>query len=261
MEEKDFTQIELHLQNRLPATDRQAFEKRAATDPEFADELAFQTEVAAAVRHSEFARLKNLLREEDRQMLAENPASQKKEGRIVTSPFGRRWAAAAAAAVFVLAFGGWWLFLRETPERLFAQNFEAYPNVLADKYGSLKTRGGPKPSNPVDEAFWNLEAKNYALASDQFADLADEKKDADLTFWQGQALAADGKKEEAVRILEPFATNSESMFYGAAHWYLALAFLNADDVPNAKIWLEKITTDPLAAERKKEATALLKKLD
>lgn len=259
MEEKEYTQIERHLNNRLSAADREALEKRAAADPELADELAFQTEMAAAVRHAEYDRLKNLLREDDQLLHAENPASAKKTGRVVGSSFGR-WAM-AAAAMLVLGVGGWWLFLRETPQKLFTDNFVAYENVLAEELGGLLVRGKSKPENPIDEAFWNLDEKNYPLAADQFARLVIEKKEPRLTFWQGQALAAAGQKTEAIRLLEPFATDSKSPLYGAAHWYLALAFLNANDLPNAKIWLTKIGADPLADEFKTKAADLLKKLD
>ena len=254
MEEKDFTQIERLLQGKLTAADQAAAKQKATADPVFADELAFQTQVARVVVFEENERLKNLLRADDAQL----QATEKPTARIV--PF--RVSRLAAAAVFaLLIFGAWWIFLRQTPEKLFAASFKPYENVLFDEYGGLTERGENQSKTPIDQAFSDLKTKNYAAAANEFSKLASEKSDARFHFYEAQSLAADGKTQEAIALFQPFATDKNSIFYGPANWNIALAHLKNGDAANAKNWLTKITTDSSLNYKKKEAAALLEKLN
>ncbi len=230
-----------------------------ATDAAFAAEVEFQKMAAEAVRAAERLRLKNLLREEDRLMDGGPAKKIPATARVVRLNPIRYWA--AAASLIAVAFCGWWLFLRETPEKLFATEFSPYENILTHQYPTLAQRETAMVKTDVGEAFSLLETQKYPEAAAAFAALAASKNEPRFRFWQGQALAAGGKTKEALDLFAPFAADSKSEFYSAAHWNIALAHLRAGDKVNARNWLEKIGSDPLVIEKKEEAAALLRKLD
>lgn len=248
-----------HLQGLLSEADELAILERAAADPDFANELDFQKKAAQAIRDVEYLRMKKILRDEDA-LLNKNTKNDEAPvagGRTVPMNNWKRWAAAAAIAA--LTFSGWWLFLRQTPEKLFALEFKPYENILADEYG-LTERADIKAMADVERAFFQLKEKKYALAAAEFEHLVGAKKDPRFQFWQAQALAADGHPEAAISLLKNFVADPKSTLYGAAHWYIALSYLRAGDEANARNYLEKVVSDPLIFERKKEAAALLEKL-
>ncbi len=246
-----------YLQEQLSETDKQALRQRAATDPAFSAELDFQKKAAQAVRDAEYLRLKKMLRDEDA-LLKKSEKHAGATGRTVHLNSWKRYA--AAAAMIAVCFSGWWLFVRETPQKMFAAAFTPYENVLSDEYGGPTERETVKLINDVEQAFLDLKDKKYPLAAASFERLVGTKNDPRFKFWQAQALAADDKADVAIPLLENFTADPKSTFYGAAHWYLALAYLQAGDAANAKNWLEKLVADPLIFERKKEAAELLGKL-
>ena len=258
------TLIPEFLQDQLSDADKNAIRSQAATDKLFSEEIEFQKKAAQAIRDAEYLRMKKILQHEDKlEKQAESDAKESVNGKKNDTKFAllTNWKKYAVAALFAtVCFSGWWLFLRQTPEKLFVAEFKPYENILANEYGMVE-RDEMKAKTEVDQAFFDLKQRKYAIAAAEFDHLAAGKTDPRFKFWQAQALAADGQSGSAISILKKFADDPKSPFFGAAHWYIALAYLRVGDSPNAKNWLEKITGDPAIFERKKEAAELLKKLD
>ena len=72
------------------------------------------------------------------------------------------------------------------------------------------------------------------------------------------------KSKEAIEILLPIATEIEKGDYDLsqkANWYLALAYLNTDEIEKAKSQLYMISQDDAFTFKKEEAAEILKKLN
>src|ERR1041385_2316869 len=93
------------------------------------------------------------------------------------------WKPLAAAAAIIMAVAFIFLFSRsESPEQLFARNFEPYPNVFEPTQ-----RGVDATSDKRATAFSMYEQKNYAAAATLFSELLAQKEEPELLLLLGNA--------------------------------------------------------------------------
>lgn len=144
------------------------------------------------------------------------------------------WKPMAAAAAVIIAVAFIFLFTRsETPEQLYAHNFEPYPNVFEPTQ-----RGVDATTDNRATAFAMYEQKNYAEAAKLFSDLLSQKEEPELLLLLGNANMALGRDDEAknnfLTLIRDFDELDEQ-----AKWYLSLCYLKSGESEKAKvIWGE-----------------------
>jgi hypothetical protein len=150
--------------------------------------------------------------------------------RMVRNP----WVVIATAAV--IAIGIFSILLiqqKESPEELFARNFEPYPNVFEPTQ-----RGDNGTTDKRASAFAMYEQKNYEGAAALFNELISEKKEPEILLLLGNANMVLNRDEEAknnfLTLIRDFDGLDEQ-----AKWFLSLVYLKSGESEKAKlIWEE-----------------------
>jgi len=144
------------------------------------------------------------------------------------------WKPMAAAAAVLLTVTFIFLFNRsESPEELFARNFEPYPNVFEPTQ-----RGNDSNADKRASAFAMYEQGKYAEAATLFNQLLSEKKEPEILLLLGNANMVLNHDEEAknnfLTLVRDFDGLDEQ-----AKWFLSLVYLKSGEREKAKlIWEE-----------------------
>ena len=235
--------IQAYWKNKLDKEGKVEFDHLFETDPEFRKEVEFHQDMNAAFSAMDRERVKRKLQEFETQINAEQ--QQKKY---------KWWLAAACILVIVgvsltTFFGG-----SETPNQLYADYFEPYPNVIVPTVRNAETS---EEAN-VAAAFNYYDNRQYADAATAFYKLyqADSKDYA--FFYHSVSLMAVGNTQKAITTLESHRWNEPENYQTMTHWYLGLGYLKLQDKEKAITHLEKVanSSKPLA----KQAKEIIQKL-
>jgi len=146
-------------------------------------------------------------------------------------------AASIAAAFLILVVSTYLvtdIFSPADHEQLFAQNFQPYLNV-----GNATTRGLGEFQNEEQQAYAAYDSEHYEAAIIGFEKVLQEKDDAAMLLYLGNAYLAignTGKAEEQFKQL----INKDAGLVTQARWYLGLTYLKAGDVAQARVVLEEL---------------------
>lgn len=145
------------------------------------------------------------------------------------------WKPLAAAAAILLTVTFVFLFNRSaSPEELFAQNFEPYPNVFEPTQ-----RGVDGTADKRATAFAMYEQGNYAEAATLFGQLLSEKQEPELLLLLGNANMVLNRDEEAknnfLTLIRDFDGLDEQ-----AKWFLSLLYLKSGESVKAKVIWEEL---------------------
>ncbi|RMG31329.1 MAG: hypothetical protein D6730_01540 [Bacteroidetes bacterium] len=242
-----FEHIEAYLEGRLSEQERRSLEQQMATDAELARKVEHHRRVHEGLR--------SIARDELKAEIAAIQREMQGKVRPLFGPVAYRMAA-AVLLLFVLGIGYWWLALRPTPERLFAQHFA--PHELR-----LTHMGEPQQEEAALTAFRQayeagdfaraIEAGTHYLAQPDTA----RKADSLVLLGLGNACLAQGRAEEAVSYLEQLQDKYPS---DLGRWYLGLAYL-ADGRPQAaRQTFEALLADESSNFRKTEVQEILQRL-
>lgn len=146
----------------------------------------------------------------------------------------------AAAVVALVAISTVLVFqLNQTasPQDLFSQHFEPYPN----EFVSAK-RGDDLAANPLVQAFQNYDNEHYAAAIEGFNQIILEEENAMALFYLGNAQMAQNQTQAAIATFKRFLEISRDSVT-EAKWYLALSYLKENRVEEAKELLEELKGD------------------
>lgn len=99
---------------------------------------------------------------------------------------------------------------------------------------------------------------NYEKANLLFEDAYSNNRNSELLFYQGNALLASGKIEEAIQKFKTHLKTTDTLTQ-RSHWYLALAYLKNKDLKQARQQLEFLLNSG-EIFKEEEASSLLKKL-
>ena len=161
---------------------------------------------------------------------------------------------AAIAAILLIAFCFYFVFNSSINERqLFADYFEPSKNV------SIPILRSGKDLNTTTNAFLVYSEKDYEKASVLFEKAYDLTKNSELLFYEGNALLALGKTNEAITKFKEHLTFSD-ILSNRSHWYLALAYLQNKNLELAKKEL-KVYINSSETFKAEEAKSLLEKLE
>lgn len=205
---EDIELLEQYLAGTLEAGERARLEARLSQEPELVKELhelqtlidgigkAGRTDVLTSLRELEWTL----------------PAL---ESQVV--PFwGSTWVR-VAASVSVLAVCAYLFWPRpEDPQRLFAQYFEPYPNVI------MPTVRGDVDTTLLERAYRAYDHGKFDDAIDFFRRAGQD--DAAVYLYLGNSYLATGDAENAIPLFEKVISEYDA-FDDQAAWYLALGYL------------------------------------
>ncbi len=143
----------------------------------------------------------------------------------------------AAAAALIILLVAVFYFLNQKPvhEQLFTQYYSPYHDVVTSKSQAER--------NFLLDGLFYYNTAQYDSAIDKFiSGLEVRHDDQDLIFYLGSSYLAAGNHEKAIisfeRLFEP-----GSKYYSPARWYLALAYLGANDLDEARKIFEDIIAE------------------
>lgn len=213
-----------YVQGRLSKSDEREFDQLIKTDPAFKKEVEFHKNLKIVTEAEDDDQFRQLLTD------FENEVSPEK---IKTKNFPAKWLVAASIAV-LLVLSYLFIFNQNlTPQELFTTSFEPYPNVVAPNIRSSAE------DNPKKDAFEAYEIADYEKAAQMFPMLYEETGDSYYLFYTANALIELNRAAEAIPLLQEHFKTKDRLS-DKSHWYLAMAYLQTDDVQNAIIMLQKV---------------------
>ena len=235
--------IEKYFSRTLTEIELEEFNALYKNNPEFKNEIDFLKNVALVSEKEDAANFKLKLQAFEEELSSKK--TNKKSAWIKPLTM--------AAAVLLIAFCINFFWDSSIDEdQLFAHYFEPSKNVSAPIVRS------ESEENIQKEAFINYSEDNYENAQLLFEKAYKTTQKPELLFYQGNALLASGKNQEAINIFKKHLTFSDTLS-NRTHWYLALAYLKTKDLKQATQQLELLLNSG-EIFKKEEATSLLKKL-
>ncbi|MDP5078298.1 MAG: hypothetical protein NWQ19_09395, partial [Nonlabens sp.] len=135
---------------------------------------------------------------------------------------------------------------------LYDTYYEPYRNVM-----STTERGAIVEEDLVSRAFYNYDARNYAIAIQQLDSLYNQDPQAIYLFYKANALQGAGDLKQAIALYKKHQQQQDD-FYARSRWYLALAYLKDNNLNEAQIILKEIVA--LKSYNYKNAGLLLQEL-
>lgn len=232
-----------YLEGSLSERELAEFDRLRRSDPDFAADLTFETELRAALRKKERVALKNEFRE----------AREAPTGDSKVVPM-RPWLIAASVAL-LLGLGAWLLFLANpgpSPQTLYVENFVPYENVVhpierGNSLQDIQTR-----------AFTAYESRDYKTALTLFETLIDQKHEPYIEFYTAIVHMQLANPEVAIPYLKNYIAKGGQL-RDRALWYLALAHLNMEEIDESKERLRELIA--LDSYHQEAASDLLEALD
>jgi len=172
---------------------------------------------------------------------------------VLATPRPNLRLAYVVASVFVVGFVSVLYLGKEQPnEKLFAEYYQTYPNIASSVRGEL-TEG------KLQDALQQYDAGNFKAAIALLQEiLVTEPDNAAANFYAGVSCLKIEESERAVINLQKVIALNDPKFSEPAEWYLALAFLQQNDLAKTRVRLEAIiATDHLY---KAQAVKLLERL-
>ncbi|WP_460220138.1 tetratricopeptide repeat protein [Psychroserpens sp. MEBiC05023] len=211
------------------------FDYLMSTDTEFAKEVTFQKDLKAAIEKEEYDTVKQQLKDfEAEEHLGFNY---------------KKWLVAATVVV-LLGLSSFWYFSAIDTEKLYAENFKPYRNVVQPIVR------GESNTDVKTKAFTAYETKKYTEALDYFDKMLKENPNETIAFYKANVLLKLNKTEEAISILKTNLKTPDSLD-AKNTWYLALAELRLNNIKNAKDRLTQLINSE-DTFKKSEAKKLLK---
>lgn len=207
-------------------------------DDAFKKEFYSQLEIQQAIAQLKHAPLKERLKKLD----------QKPIRKIKWYPY-----AAAAAILIIIGL----LFYRSEPpyEKLYATNFEPYPNVIAPTLRDQERF----EADMVATAFSYYDSRRYADAARAFEKIYQANGEDYAFFYQSMSLMAQGDIEEGVTALENHAWTQEDVYQIIAYWYVGLGYVELQNKEQAVFYLQRVADS--SHPKAQKATEILEKLE
>ena len=245
--------FEAYFSQTMSERDIEVFERRLETDSDIKKAFTEYRHLRDGIDYS----IMKTLKEELQQLEATLP--EVKLEHIESSPevnaSSRSIYWKMAATVLILAMSTLVILHfnnSSNPQDLFNQHFEPYPN----EFVSAK-RGDDISSNPMVSAFQAYDNQDYQAAEAGFNNILEKEEDIMVMFYLGSAQLAQNDAAKAIATFERFLEISNDSV-ADAKWYLALGYLKADRLNEAKSILEELKQDNLYGKR---AEKILRKLD
>jgi len=242
--EKYFDQIKAYLEDRLSPAEKEAFRKKLQTDEELQHAVdAYCFSISGLVfLTDEIARG---VQDQIRQVVKKKKAQRRRLRAIV-----------AIIAFLAVATGAWWYVgIQYTNEALFG-SFYGIPSRM----NPPQIAGEGQPPTPLQKGLEAYAGKKEEQALSILDSIAPDQPDYEnARFALAQIYLQTGRNEEAIPYISPLTESLDTTLAAQSEWYLALALLQSNKIPECREWLGKIANDPSHPYYKK-AGKLKKKL-
>ncbi len=236
MENHTLDRIEQYLKGNLSAEEHTRFSDEIAADSDLKEEIDQMQTILKIVSANGDAQFLAQLEMIDRDLATENGGL----GRLKRI----RWVSWAVAAAIVVLLSTWGIFQWNktpvTPEDLFASHFLPYDAPQPIRSNSSETAG-----LPVDWTAYR--AGDYQAAADVLVGISAEEDAlsylADFYLGQCYLMLNPPQPQLAIKAFERVLEKDHD-YREQAEWYLALAYLKADDLDDSHAHFEEIATNP-----------------
>jgi len=224
--EEELEQIDNYLNNKLTATELAAFRRRMDADKLWREKVSQVQLISLGIQESLLADRLNDFHKELK------PQEEKKTHRTISFHWGKRWAI-AASALLVIGTLSWILFFKKTDnQQLFASYYQPDPG--------LPTLMGVSDHYEFDKAMVDYKTGDYEKALIAWKTLLKENEQNDtLNYFIASAYLAYKNPEMAFPYFDKVIRNPNSVFYNDAQWYKALALLDEGKKEEAVQLLQK----------------------
>ena len=208
----------------------------ARFDTAFAEELEFRQNLMAVTADADREKFKEQLQD----LEPDAVLSSRKYTSLIAS----------VAAIALLLFS-YIIFTNaeSEPSELFADNFEPYRNVVQPVVR------GQDSETTESKAFAAYEREDFKEAASLFESIPSDDKSDYIYLYMGNSYLAIDEPEKAISVLNSSPVDSLS---GQFKWYLALAYLQAENAASAKTILEELAASQ--AFRHEAAAEILEKI-
>lgn len=266
----DHQLIEDYLEEILSEEDRKIVEKRLKSDSEFEAQFQLHQNIEGILEANEKLSLKQnwamLMEEAEQEMKleGEKPSLKvaTKNQKQTTPSFGWRRIAAAILVFLIptfLYFGGMFNASQATPHELAMQYFEAPDNIALSMRGTEDTDNEIATRQELAKQLYAQKDYQGALTTLEKLPIQDSSVNvSQVHFSMGVChYLLKQYKEAAQDLLE---VNPQEGIKAKANWYLALAYLQQNELVKAKQLLEEITKKDANKKRRQHAKQILKEL-
>lgn len=208
-EEKDIVLIVSYLEGILTASEKTVLEERLNQEPDLQELLRDMKVLKAGIKQAAREEMQSELKTLEHKLASSSSSS----------PLRSNWIK-IAAALAIVAIATWllWPPATKSPQQLFAENFEPYPNIIMPT-----VRGGQTADSTVmAQAYKAYDMQEYTKAIELFESL--EVKAEGVLLYLGNSYLANGSAEKAVPVFEKVISDFD-IFDEQAEWYLALSYL------------------------------------
>ena len=219
MEERHEYLLDQFFSKRLTPAEKTEMDLLLSKDPTFADTLAFEQKVAAAVISNERVQLKAILQKEE-----QKTSNNGFDWGIWTNKLWSMAAAIAVIAVAIWAIQPYW----NSNAGSYTQHdikFTRYANEFA-------SAGGGQENATLQQASAAYQNGQWAEAAQLFGQIT--PPNPSYAFYQGVAQVGAGKYAEAIAVLQPLVTGHNPDYATPAQYYMALAYYLSGDKKQAQ---------------------------
>lgn len=238
------TLLHKYFENTLSQEEQKIFDDLLEHDVDFQEQFKFEEDVKKAIADKERAHLKKKLQGYEKQL---SKPEQKKNA------FWKPLRIAASIALIIAA--GWYFYtnsISNSPEELFASNYEIYPNTVYSI-----TRGDVDDTSLERKAFEAYEQNDIQSALVLFEELSAKSGLDYVDFYLAQVNLANEETQKALSAFEGIITQNND-FKTEALWYASLCRIKLNQPKSAVPLLEQLIED--GSYKKEAASSLLKEL-
>lgn len=233
----DIKLIGKHLEGSLTEEEEGVFKLKLSQSSTFSEEVALQKTMIASIKLEEREGLRNELKTEAlklRQRPSKKTASRK------------YYAAAVIALLIATTF-----LLLPSNDSVFDEYYTPFPEspVIRSESGTLGT---------YEQAMQLYSVRNYEKALKTFSAIEDPELYDEVTLYKGNCFLSLNEPKKAIDLFQLALRSSNSQINLQAKWFLALAYVDADNKIEATRLLKQIEVSD--SPYKEKASLLLKKL-
>lgn len=226
-DEKNIDLIEAFAKGELSESDLADFERKRATDADFASEVADYLLIINEIRTGEQRAFHHKLKGWENEI-----EGQESKGKVIPI---RRILSIAATLLIVALAGGYAIFKNlpvHVNDELFAKYFQPYDDVITERSAE---------ESPLQQGMNLYNQGKYAMAIPYFeAFLKEKPTEAAAQLYLGISYLADNKTDSAKDLFENLIRNDRGLYKEIAEWNMALIYLKSNDIEALKKSLQQI---------------------
>ena len=234
---KQTSMIEKFLDGTMKGKERIEFEKRIASDKEFASEVVLHKDVNDAVKEDDVHKFRMNIRSIIRPNKYNVSNLQTRTTRFFKYPI-------AAAIILLIGFSLWQIILNKS-------SFEIYTMFYNPYQTDISTRSGEQLADKVQLSYLLYEDGDYEASFEILKNyLAKNFNNQTAHFYYGMNALELQQYDLAINELAAVAEDTSTPFSLHAKWYLAMAYLKNDQEVEASKYLNQlISTRNLYTEK------------